>query len=154
MPSPPDFQPTNNAFREALRRRPWWMNVLLLICLVNALFILPWNVLIRPVADIVDVWFGVEVKGWTAKLTALVHWGIYVAGAWGFWKLSLWMSPWAAIYVGQVAISHLLWSELSPNGRGWPIGLIQAIAILFVALALWRARRVFEHPEAEAGKGG
>jgi hypothetical protein len=125
------------------------MNVLLLICLVSALVVLPWNILLRPVADMVDVWFGFEVKGWAAKLTSLVHWGIYAAGTWGFWKLSPWMSPWAAVYVGQVAFSHLLWSELSPNGRGWPIGLIQAIAILFVALALWRARSVFQHTDDE-----
>lgn len=129
------------------------MNVLLVICLANALVILPWNILIRPVADVVDVWFGIEVKGWTAKLTGLVHWGIYVAGAWGFWRLRPWMSPWAAIYVGQVAVSHLLWSELSPHGRGWPIGLIQATAIFLVALTLWRARSLFERAAAGVGEG-
>ena len=37
--------------------------------------------------------------------------------------------PWAAGYLFYVAVSHLVWSEASPHGRGWPIGLVQAAVI-------------------------
>jgi hypothetical protein len=38
-----------------------------------------------------------------------------------------------AAYVLYAAVSHLVWSEVSPNGRGWPIGLAQAVALGLVA---------------------
>jgi hypothetical protein len=41
-----------------------------------------------------------------------------------------------------VALSHLIWSEASPHGRGWPAGLAQAAAISLVAVLLLRLRRL------------
>jgi hypothetical protein len=38
-------------------------------------------------------------------------------------------------------LSHLIWSEASPNGNGWPIGLLQAVVISIPGIALLRARR-------------
>jgi hypothetical protein len=43
--------------------------------------------------------------------------------------------------VFYVALSHLVWSEASPNGNGWRIGLLQAAAISLPAWLLLRAGR-------------
>jgi hypothetical protein len=91
----------------------------------------------------VEVWLGFEVTGRAARLTAPAHWAIFAAGAWGFWRCRAWMWPWAAVYLFYVALSHLVWSEASPNGRGWPVGLAQAAAISGVGVLLLRARGAF-----------
>jgi ribosomal protein S18 acetylase RimI-like enzyme len=62
-------------------------------------------------------------------------------GAWGFWRQKPWIVPAAAAYVFYVALSHLVWSEASPHGNGWPIGLLQAAAISVPGVLLLRARR-------------
>ena len=123
--------------------RPRWMTALMIICIAGV----PINIfrdLFIPAARDVEVWLGFEVTGWAAYLTAPLHWAILGVGAWGFWKLRPWMWPWASLYVFYVAVAHLVWSEASANGRGWPIGLLQAAAIAVVAVALWRARPVFQ----------
>jgi hypothetical protein len=40
-----------------------------------------------------------------------------------------------------VAASHLVWSETSPNGNGWRVGLAQAFAVSVPGLLLLRAHR-------------
>ena len=124
--------------------RPLWMTALLVVCLLGVIVNVYRDVLIADSRN-VEVWFGFEFTGWVAKLTAPLHWAILAAGAWGIWKLRPWMWPWASLYVFYVALSHLVWSEASAQGRGWPIGLLQAAAISVVAIALWRARSVFQH---------
>jgi hypothetical protein len=48
-----------------------------------------------------------------------------------------WAASWAAAYLFYVAASRLVWSEVSPHGRGWLVGLAQALVIsLFGALLL------------------
>jgi hypothetical protein len=88
----------------------------------------------------VEVWLGFEVRGPLALLSAPLHWAIFGAGAWAFWTQRPWAVGAAAAYLFYAALSHLIWSEASPNGRGWPIGLLQAAAISTVALALLRFR--------------
>ena len=136
-------------WRRELSRRPWWMNLLFAWCLVLAIGV-PVEVLTRPLAADVEVLLGIEFTGWAAKATGVLHWAILWAGAWGFWKMAVWMWPWAAVYVFQVAVAHLVWSELSPNGNGWPIGLLQATGISCLAFMLWRARPLFQ-PERQGG---
>ena len=46
--------------------------------------------------------------------------------------------PWAAGYLFYAALSHLVWSEASPHGRGWPIGLLQALGLSAVGVLLLR----------------
>lgn len=94
-----------------------------------------------PDSRAVEVWFGVELRGPLALATAPLHWAIFAAGAWAFWTGRAWIVPWAAGYLFYAAFSHLVWSEASPNGRGWPIGLLQAVAIAGVGFLLLRARR-------------
>ena len=115
------------------------MTACALICLIALLLSVPRDLFFQENRG-VEVWLGFEVRGWLAILTAPVHWAIFGVGAWAFWTRRSWVVPWAAAYIFYVAISHLIWSEASPNGRGWPIGLAQAIGISVAGVSLLRAR--------------
>ena len=118
--------------------RPWWMTALAVVCLIALLAGVPRDLFFAATRD-VEVWLGFEVRGWTALLTAPLHWAIFGIGAWGFWTQRSWIVPCAAGYLFYVAISHLVWSEVSPNGRGWPVGLLQAIGFSIFGALLLRA---------------
>jgi len=90
----------------------------------------------------VEIWFGFELRGTAALLTAPLHWLVFLAGAWGFWFQRPWILSAAAAYAFYVALSHLVWSEVSPQGRGWPVGLLQALALSIPGVLLLRARRL------------
>jgi hypothetical protein len=96
--------------------------------------------LLVPEARGVEVWLGFEVHGRAALLSAPLHWAIFAAGAWGFWRERPWATRAAALYCFYVALSHLVWSEASPNGQGWPMGIAQGGAIALPGILLWRAR--------------
>jgi hypothetical protein len=130
--------------------RPWWMTVLAVVCLL-ALAVNVTRDLFFPETRDVEVWLGFEVTGWGAWLTAPAHWAIFGAGAWGFWKCRPWIRPGAAAYLFYVGVSHLVWSEVSTNGRGWPIGLAQAAAASVVGILLLRARAAFERVQPGTG---
>ena len=104
------------------------MTVLAVLCLATVVVSMVRD-LFWPDSRWVEVWFGFEVMGWPALLTAPLHWAIFVIGAAAFWRGEAWVVPWAAGYLFYAAASHLIWSEASPHGRGWPIGLLQAAAI-------------------------
>jgi hypothetical protein len=114
------------------------MTVLAALCLITLLASLSRDLFFAEYRD-VEVWLGFEIRGWPALLTAPLHWAIFGVGAWAFWTRRAWVVPWAAAYVFYVALSHLVWSEVSPNGRGWPIGMAQAIAISVLGFLLLRA---------------
>ena len=118
--------------------RPWWMTALAVVCLIALLAGVPRDLFFAATRD-VEVWLGLEVRGWIALLTAPLHWAIFGIGAWGFWTQRSWIVPCAAGYLFYVAISHLVWSEVSPNGRGWPVGLLQAIGFSIFGALLLRA---------------
>jgi hypothetical protein len=136
------------AWRRQLDGRPWWMNLMLGFCLYMTFLYMPFDLLLKPIERDTEVWFGFALHGWAAKLTEPLHWAIYAAGSYGFWRMRRWMWPWAAVYVGQVAIGMLVWSVRDPRGAGWLGGA--AVAALFAALAvaLWRARGRFADPAA------
>ena len=50
-----------------------------------------------------------------------------------------WAVPCAAAYCFYIAASHLIWSEASPNGQGWPMGWLQAAVFSLPGFALLRA---------------
>ena len=131
-----------------LRRRPWWMNALWGFCLYMTFIYLPFDLFVKPVAEDEEVWFGFVLYGWAAKLTAPLHWLIYGAGAYGFWKMSRWMWPWAAVYVGQVAIAMLVWNVVYPNGGGIWVGVASGAVMLVPCIALWLSKGRFR-PAAE-----
>jgi hypothetical protein len=116
------------------------MTALALFCAGTVAF-LAWRDLLVPSARDVEVWFGVELRGAAARLTAPLHWAIFALAAWGFWRARPWIAPAAAFYLFYVALSHLVWSEVSPNGQGWIAGLAQAAAISIPGWLLLRAAR-------------
>lgn len=121
--------------------RPWWMTGLALFCLATVVFLVLRDLFFADTRD-VEVWLGFEVRGTQALLTAPLHWAIFLVGAWGFWFQRTWVLPCAAAYAFYVALSHLIWSEASPNGRGWPTGLVQALALSIPGFLFLRARRL------------
>ena len=116
------------------------MTALAVFCLATVLFLVPRDLFYPETRD-VEVWFGFEVHGAAALATAPIHWAIFLVGAWVFWFQRPWILPWAAGYAFYIALSHLVWSEASPNGSGWPMGLVQALAIACPGLLLVRAHR-------------
>lgn len=125
--------------RANLKRRPHWMNALMLFCAYMSFVYLPWDVLIKPLAEDQEVWFGLLFTGWAAKLGGVLHWFVYGAGFWGFWKMRPWMFPWAALYTAQIAFGMFLWSALDGRGGGMTSGLLVALPFLALAIALWRS---------------
>jgi hypothetical protein len=114
------------------------MTVLAALCLIMLLINLPRDLFFSETRE-VEVWLGFEIRGWLALLTAPIHWAIFGVGAWAFWTRRSWVVSWAAAYLFYVALSHLVWSEASPDGRGWPIGIAQAMAISALGFLLLRA---------------
>ena len=129
-----------------LRRRPWWMNLLWGFCLYMTFVYLPFDLFLKPVAEDEEVWFGFVLHGWAAKLTEPLHWLIYGAGAFGFWKMSRWMWPWAAVYAVQVALAMLVWNLIDSRGGGIVPGLVSMAVVAVPAIALWRAKDRFRPP--------
>jgi len=138
------------ALRVEWRRRPWWMNLIFAFCVYMTFIYMPFDLFWKPVAQDEEVWFGVTLHGWPAKATAPLHWLIYGAGAYGFWRMRRWMWPWAAVYAAQVTISMLVWNLLDPRGGGWLAGLVAAAVFLLPTVALWRARSQF-NPDSTRG---
>ena len=124
-------------------RRPWWMNLIMGFCLYMTFVYMPFDIFYKPVAEDEEVWFGVTLHGWPAKLTAPLHWLIYGAGAYGFWHMKAWMWPWAAVYAAQVVIAMFVWNLLDPRGGGVISGAIAAAVFALPMISLWRAKQTF-----------
>jgi len=129
--------------RELFAGRPGWMNALMVFCGFMAFVYMPWDIFVKPVAVDEEVWFGVMFTGWGAKLVAPLHWAVYAAGAYGFRFMKSWMSPWASLYVAQVALGMAVWTLLYGPG-GFAALVVAALAFAALARALWRARPLFQ----------
>ena len=116
------------------------MTALAIFCLASVVILVSRDLFVAHTRD-VEVWFGFEVRGTAALLTAPIHWLIFLAGAYGFWFQRPWILPYAAAYEFYVALCHLIWSEASPNGHGWLAGVAQALAFSIPAVLLLRAYR-------------
>ncbi len=129
-----------------LGARPMWMNALFAFCLYMTFVYMPFDFFWKPVADDQEVWFGFLLTGWAAKATEPLHWAIYAAGAYGFWKMRAWMHPWAALYTAQIAIGMLVWALLDPraDGRELVFGIPPFLAFGALAWWLWRSRARFD----------
>ncbi|HEX7037902.1 MAG TPA: hypothetical protein VF210_19205 [Pseudomonadales bacterium] len=125
------------------RARPWWMNLIWGFCLYMTFVYMPFDLFLKPVDGDEEVWFGITLHGWAAKATAPLHWLIYGAGAYGFWRMRWWMWPWAAVYVAQVSIAMLVWNLVDPRGGGLAAGALAAAVFAVPTVALWRARDAF-----------
>jgi hypothetical protein len=98
----------------------------------------------------VEVWFGFELRGGAAMLTAPLHWIIFLVGALGFWYRRPWILPAAAAYSFYIAFCHLIWNQVSPNGKGWLAGILQLVVFSLPGLMLLYARRVSRDGETPA----
>lgn len=134
-------------------RRPGWMNLVFLFCLYMTFVYVPFDLFLKPVANDEEVWFGFTLHGWWAKATEPVHWVIYAALAYGFWKMKRWMWPWAAVYVAQVAVAMLAWNVIDPRGGGWLAGSVAGAVFAVPTIALWRARAAFQPSSPMPGDG-
>jgi len=130
-----------NWLRSLFADRPAWMNVLMVFCGYMAFVYVPWDFFVKPVAADEEVWFGLMFHGWAAKAVEPFHWAVYAAGAYGFRTMKSWMWPWAALYVGQVAVGMLVWNLL--YGEGGLVGAVAFLAFGALAVALWRAQPLF-----------
>ncbi len=122
------------------RPRPRRMTALALFCLATVAFVIARDLFV-PDARNIEVWFGFELRGTYALLTAPLHWAIFLVGAYGFWFRRPWVLQAAAAYAFYVALSHLVWSEASSNGNGWVAGLAQALLFSVPGVLLLRAGR-------------
>jgi short-subunit dehydrogenase len=124
--------------------RPVWMSALAGFCAFMAVVYTPWDFFLKPVAVDTEVWFGISFTGWAAKVMAIPHWFVYAAGAYGFWRLRPWMWPWAALYVGQVALAMLIWGLVTLEGfDGKLIALATAVPFAILARMLFTERERF-----------
>ena len=126
--------------------RPRWATALAAFCAATVVFLAARDVLLPHVRD-TEVWFGFEVHGLAARLTAPLHWAIYATGAWGFWNLRRWVWPWASVYAFSIAFGHLVWNVTSQAGGGFGAGLWQLALFSVPAIALLWARPSSESSE-------
>jgi len=131
--------------REIVAARPWWMTGLAILCAAYLGVIVTSDPFVASARE-VEVWGGVELHGRAAILSAPIHWAIFALGAWGFWTARRWAPTAAAGYVFYTALCHLVWSEASPHGRGWPTGLAEAVAIALIGVGLLRAGATLARP--------
>ncbi len=129
--------------KEDWSQRPWWMNLIFYFCIYMTVIYMPFDIFYKPVELDEEVWFGITLHGWYAKLTEPLHWIIYGLGAYGFWKMKSWMWPWASVYLLQVVIAMFFWNQLDPRGGGLVPGLISAAIFCVPLVAMVMAREKF-----------
>ena len=131
--------------KEDWSQRPWWMNLIFYFCIYMTVIYMPFDIFYKPVELDEEVWFGITLHGWYAKLTEPLHWIIYGLGAYGFWKMKSWMWPWASVYLLQVVIAMFFWNQLDPRGGGLVPGLISAAIFCLPLIAMVMAREKFSN---------
>ncbi len=133
---------------EQFAQRPWWMNALMTVCAFLAFVYVPWDFVAKPIAEDHEIWLGVPFKGWAAKLTEPLHFLIYAAGAYGFWRMTPWMWPWAAVYTATVTFGMVLWPIVYVGGPvGWLLGIVSIVPFGAVTYALWTSRETMTSPQ-------
>lgn len=139
--------------RKLFEGRPIWINALMVFCIYMTFIYLPFDLFIKPVEQDQEVWFGIVLTGWAAKATAPLHWAIYGAGAWGFYRMRPWMWPWASLYVVQVAIGMFVWTATTAQSGGLFGGVVVSIPFIVLAVALWLAKPRFQGQTVAASNG-
>ena len=119
------------------------MTALLGFCAFMTFAYMPYDFFWKPVDRDQEVWLGFMLTGWAAKATEPLHWAIYGAGTYGFWKMRPWMHPWAALYTASVAIGMFVWAVTDARGPGVIAGIAAFTPFAVLAYALWRARDRF-----------
>jgi hypothetical protein len=104
------------------------MNAVMVFCAFATVVYVPWDFFLKPVAEDREAWFGFLLSGYWAKATEPIHWLIYAAGWYGFWRMRSWMWPWAAVYSAQLTFGMFVWGLVYVGGvGGFMMGLASAI---------------------------
>ena len=119
-----------------MQARSRWATALALLCASTFVFLVTRDIFVPHVRN-TEIWFGFELRGWLAWLTAPLHWLLFGLGAWGYWFLRPWIWPWASLYLFYVAVSHLVWNLTSPSGGGLDAGLWQLALFMIPALFVY-----------------
>lgn len=119
------------------------MTGLLGFCAFMTFVYMPYDFFWKSVDRDQEVWLGFLLTGWAAKATEPLHWAIYAAGTYGFWKMRPWLHPWAALYTASVAIGMLVWGARVGKAGELAVGALGSLAFGALAAALWRARGRF-----------
>ena len=122
------------------KRRPWWMQLLFAFCVFMTTVYMPFDMFVKPVAEDQEIWFGITLEGWAAKVSEPIHWAIYMAGGYGFWRMRPWMWPWASVYALQVAVAMLVWNL---QQGALAAGVVSFAMFMLPCVALYRARQRF-----------
>ena len=142
-----------NWLKHRFAQRPAWMNALMVFAAFQVFIYSPFDLLLKPLATDKDVWFGIMLSGWAAKVGGLLHLVVYAIGLYGFWRMRRWVRPWAALYVGQLALAMFVWAIVYVGGvRGWLTGLTSGALFAALALALWRSRDAFRQATPDYAK--
>ena len=110
------------------------MQLLLAFSIFMTFVYLPWDVLIKPLGEDQEVWFGVC---WFAKLGGLLL-GWFMAQKLRLFENETLMYPWSVIYLLQIALGMLVWSLLDERGGGLATGSI----VVFLLIAYSAGRNV------------
>jgi hypothetical protein len=137
--------PFTEALREWFGRHPKWVSAVFVFCAYMTFVYLPFDFLLKPLwqdmSDAQEVWFGILLTGKAAKATEPLHWLIYGALTWGFWKERTWVWPAAALYIAQIAVGGAVWSVLDERGGGVAVGAAALVLLSIPSVALWRYGR-------------
>jgi hypothetical protein len=87
------------------------MTTLALFCATTVVFLVARDLFVPQARD-AEVWFGFELHGAAARITAPLHWAIFAFGAWGSWRAKPWVARAAIGYAIYVAVSHAIWLAL------------------------------------------
>jgi hypothetical protein len=79
--------------RTEIRRRPWWMNLLLGFCVDMKFISLPFDTFIKPVAVDAEVWVGVARRGRALEIHRTAAWGDLCRGSLGILEGAFAMWP-------------------------------------------------------------
>lgn len=142
---------TSEFVRRLFEGRPIWMSVVMIFCFYMTFIYMPFDMFAKPVGEDEEVWFGIILTGWAAKATEPLHWAIYAAASWGFYRMKWWMWPWAALYVAQIAIGMFVWTVMS-GGRGLLVAALVSVPFVALAVALWQAKPAFQKEDGVPGE--
>jgi len=139
--------------RRRFSERPPWMNALLVFAAFHVFVYSPWDIFVKPLARDHDVWLGIVLTGWPAKIGDVVHFVVYAVGLYGLWRMRPWFRPLATLYVAQIAVAMFIWGVADLGGvRGWLMGILSGAVFAALAMAIWNARDAFEKPPADHAK--
>jgi hypothetical protein len=128
------------------------MTGLLGFCAFMTFAYVPYDFFWKPVERDQEVWLGFLLTGWAAKATEPLHWAIYAAGTYGFWKMRPWLHPWAALYSASIALGMLIWGARDERPNALWVGLGGFAPFAALTYAMWSARDRFA-PRAPAASG-